>query len=145
MSETLHIVCPHCQTTNRVRPDHLASHPDCGKCHQPLFTGHPVELDDVAAFDKHLTRSQIPLLVDFWAPWCSYCNKLTPVLEEVSAELAGKLKIVKINVDENRSLAQRYDIKGLPTMMLVKDGEVAEKIVGFLPKTSILGKIEPLL
>ena len=102
------------------------------------------EVND-AMYQEEVLDEKQPVLVDFWAPWCSYCNKLTPVLEEVSAELAGKLKIVKINVDENRSLAQRYDIKGLPTMMLVKDGEVAEKIVGFLPTKSILGKIEPLL
>ena len=102
------------------------------------------EVND-AMYQEEVLEEKQPVLVDFWAPWCSYCNKLTPVLEEISAELADKVKVVKINVDENRSLAQRYDIKGLPTMMLVKDGEVAEKIVGFLPKTSILGKIEPLL
>ena len=102
------------------------------------------EVND-AMYQEEVLEEKQPVLVDFWAPWCSYCNKLTPVLEEISAELADKVKVVKINVDENRSLAQRYDIKGLPTMMLVKDGEVSEKIVGFLPKTSILGKIEPLL
>ncbi|WP_018702699.1 MULTISPECIES: thioredoxin [Sporomusaceae] len=102
------------------------------------------EVND-AMYQEEVLDAKQPVLVDFWAPWCSYCNKLTPVLEEISSELADKLKIVKINVDENRSLAQRYDIKGLPTMMLVKDGEAAEKIVGFLPKASILGKIEPLL
>ena len=102
------------------------------------------EVND-AMYQEEVLDEKQPVLVDFWAPWCSYCNKLTPVLEEISSELADKLKIVKINVDENRSLAQRYDIKGLPTMMLVKDGEAAEKIVGFLPKASILGKIEPLL
>ena len=102
------------------------------------------EVND-AMYQEEVLEEKQPVLVDFWAPWCSYCNKLTPVLEEISAELADKVKVVKINVDENRSLAQRYDIKGLPTMMLVKDGEVAEKIVGFLPMTSILGKIEPLL
>ena len=69
MSESLHIVCPHCQTTNRVRADQLASSPDCGQCKRRLFTGKPVDLAE-AAFDKHLQRNQIPLLVDFWAPWC---------------------------------------------------------------------------
>ena len=69
MSESLHIVCPHCQTTNRVRADQLASAPDCGQCKQPLFTGKPVDLAE-AAFDKHLQRNQIPVLVDFWAPLC---------------------------------------------------------------------------
>lgn len=98
-----------------------------------------------ASFAEEVLEQNRPVLVDFWAPWCGYCNKLTPVLEELAADLEGRLKIVKVNVDENRAIAQRYDIKGLPTLVLVKQGEVAEKIIGFLPKASIASKIEPLL
>ena len=85
MSESLHIVCPHCQTTNRVRADELASAPDCGQCKQLLFTGKPVDLAE-AAFDKHLQRNQIPLLVDFWAPWCCPCRQMAPGYVQAAAQ-----------------------------------------------------------
>ena len=86
MSKSLHIVCPHCQTTNRVRADQLASAPDCGQCKQPLFTGKPVHLAE-AAFDKHLQRNQIPLLADFWAPWRGPCRQMVPGYVQAAAQL----------------------------------------------------------
>ena len=86
MSESLHIVCPHCQTTNRGRANQLASAPECGQCKQPLFTGKPVDLVE-AAFDKHLQRNQIPLLVDFWAPCCGPCRQMAPGYVQAAAQL----------------------------------------------------------
>ena len=84
-------------------------------------------------------------MVDFWAPWCSYCNKLTPLLEELAQEYDGKVKIVKLNVDENKTLAQTHSIMSLPTMLLFKDGVVVDKIVGFVPKTNIATKLKDAL
>ena len=105
MSEPLHIVCPHCQTTNRVQAADLAKAPDCGKCHQPLFTGHPVALDDEAAFDKQVARNQIPVLVDFWAPWCGPCRAFAPTFQQAAQQLEPQVRLAKVNTEEEPGLA----------------------------------------
>ncbi|HWR40055.1 MAG TPA: thioredoxin [Patescibacteria group bacterium] len=98
-----------------------------------------------STFQEDVLDQDQLVLVDFWAPWCSYCNKLTPLLDELAQEFDGKVKIVKINVDENKTLAQTHSIMSLPTMMLFKDGVAVEKIVGFVPKTNIAAKIQSAL
>lgn len=126
-TEPLHIVCPHCHTTNRVPSDKLAQAPDCGKCHQPLFTGHPVALDEVA-FDKHIARSQVPVLVDFWAPWCGPCRAMAPQFEAAARELEPHMRLAKVNTEEARQLGARLQIRSIPTLALFVGGrEVARQ------------------
>lgn len=96
-------------------------------------------------FQEEVMEASQPVLVDFWAPWCGYCTKLAPVMDEVSADLGEKVKVVKLNVDENRSIAQKYGVMSLPTMILFKKGEQAEKLMGYMPKANITAKISPLL
>lgn len=98
-----------------------------------------------ANFQGEVVDSKLPVLVDFWAPWCGYCTKLTPVFEELASEMGDKVKFVKINVDENRTIAEKYNVMSLPTMLFLKDGEQIEKLMGFMPKDTIIGKITPLL
>jgi thioredoxin 2 len=127
MSDSHHIVCPHCHTTNRVRIADLGNAPDCGKCHQPLFTAHPVELDE-AAFDRHVSRNDIPVLVDFWAPWCGPCRMMAPAYEQAAAQLEPQVRVVKVNTEQAQNLGARFNIRSIPTLALFKGGrEVARQ------------------
>jgi len=94
-------------------------------------------------FQEEVIEAGKPVLVDFWAPWCGYCQKLTPVIDELAGEISDKAKVVKVNVDENRALAQKYGVMSLPTMLLFKNGEQVEKMMGFMPKSAIAAKISP--
>lgn len=126
-TESLHVVCPHCHTTNRVAPSDLLATPDCGKCHRPLFGGHPVELGE-AAFEKHIARSQLPVLVDFWAPWCGPCRMMAPQFEAAAKQLEPHVRLAKVNTEEAQALGARLNIRSIPTLALFVNGrEVARQ------------------
>jgi len=116
------IVCPHCDAVNRVPSQRLAEHPTCGKCKQPLFDGHPVALSD-ASFDQHLTRSELPLVVDFWAEWCGPCKMMAPAYEQAAAQIEPRARLAKVDTEQNQLLAQRYNIRSIPTVALFKGGK----------------------
>ncbi|MCL1960356.1 MAG: thioredoxin TrxC [Desulfovibrionaceae bacterium] len=132
MNEPLHIVCPHCHTTNRVQPDDLDKTPGCGKCHQRLFTGHPVALDDEAGFDRQVARSGIPVLVDFWAPWCGPCRAMAPAYEQAAAELEPRVRVAKVNTEAAPALGARYNIRSIPTLALFAGGRELARQSGAL-------------
>jgi len=133
MSESLHIVCPHCDTINRVPREKLpAAGPAggrCGQCHQALFDGHPVALD-TARLEQHLAKSDVPLLVDFSAPWCGPCRAMAPQFEQAAAALEPALRLVKVNVDEEPALAQRFGISGIPALVLALHGRELARTAG---------------
>ena len=121
MSKT-HIVCPNCNTTNLLPEDRLQDGPSCGKCKEPIFSAHPAELNG-GNFERHISKNDIPVLVDFWAPWCGPCLAMAPAFEEAASVLEPGIRVAKLNTEDEQMIGSRYGIRSIPTMVLFHKGE----------------------
>jgi thioredoxin 2 len=130
MSDSIrHVACPSCGAVNRVSATRPAQQAKCGKCHQPLFTGKPAAADGTA-FERHITRNDIPVVVDFWASWCGPCQAMAPAYERAAAELEPHFRLLKVNTDEEQQLMAKYGIRSIPTLMLFAKGQPVAQNAG---------------
>ncbi len=127
MAEAMHVVCPACGAVNRLPPEKPAREGKCGKCGQALFRGQVLNLD-AAGFERHISRNDLPVLVDFWAPWCGPCKMMAPVLDQAAAQLEPRVRVAKLNTETEQALAARYNIRSIPTLALFRGGrEIARQ------------------
>ena len=136
-----HVVCPSCSATNRVPQSRLAEAPKCGNCGEPVFDGKPTELTD-ASFQKHISRNDVPVVVDFWAPWCGPCKMMAPAFEQAAAQLEPGVRLAKLNTDEAQATAAQYNIRSIPTMALFRNGREVARQAGAMSATDIVRWIQ---
>jgi thioredoxin 2 len=141
VSESIHVVCPSCDTTNRVARERLSAGPRCGTCKEPLFPGQPIALGK-ANFDKHVASNDLPVVVDFWAPWCGPCRMMAPAYDQAAERLASDVRIAKLNTEDVPDIAGRFGIRGIPTMIAFRGGREVARQSGAMDLAGILGWIK---
>ncbi len=144
MTATTNIVCPHCNTVNRIPAARLGDRPVCGSCKKQLFTGHPLELHE-GNFNQQLMRSDIPVVVDFWAPWCGPCMMMAPAYEQAAAQLEPRVRLAKLNTEEAQQSAGKYAIRSIPTIVLFDHGREVTRQSGAMQLPQLKQWIEGYL
>ena len=137
MSSPLHIVCPACNATNRIPADKLGAAPKCGKCRTPLFAKQPLELT-TANFQSHIKRNDIPVVIDFWAPWCGPCKMMAPAFKEAAAQLEPGVRLAKVNTEAQQALGAQFGIRSIPTMIMFRNGREVARQSGAMGSTDIV-------
>jgi thioredoxin 2 len=137
MSDSVHVVCPHCDAVNRLERQRLADKPVCGKCAKILFEGAPLDVVS-ARFNKHIGRNDIPVLVDFWAVWCGPCKMMAPAYQQAAQQLEPEMRLLKVDTENAQDLAAQFNIRSIPTLALFKNGREVARQAGAMDAGSIV-------
>ena len=140
-SNTLQITCPHCEATNRVPQNKLELHPKCGKCHQVLFTGLPLELSN-QNFTNVIHKTDVPVVIDFWAPWCGPCKMMALIFQQASTVIEPHARLAKLNTEISNDIAAHYGIRSIPTLIIFKKGKEVARQSGALDQQSLIKFVE---
>jgi len=144
MAADIHITCPDCLAINRIPADKMALGPKCGKCHGLLLDGKPLTLTQ-DNFAKHMGKSDLPLLVDFWAPWCGPCKMMAPAFAQAAQILSPKVRLAKVDTQQEPGLAQSFGIQAIPTMILFRHGQEAARTSGAMSAPAIADWVRSVL